>query len=71
MKEDKRTNKEVMHMMFAISAEAGKTYMKQLGYEYKPWIRVDKLGRNDLCSCGSELKVKKCCGVKPEYDIKN
>ena len=22
-----------------------------------------KAGRNELCSCGSELKVKRCCGV--------
>ena len=23
-------------------------------------------GRNDLCSCGSGRKFKKCCGMKPE-----
>ena len=22
-----------------------------------------KIGRNDPCSCGSELKFKKCCGI--------
>jgi preprotein translocase subunit SecA len=29
----------------------------------KPQIRQDKkVGRNDLCPCGSGLKFKKCCG---------
>ena len=23
-----------------------------------------KIGRNDLCSCGSQKKFKKCCGNK-------
>lgn len=35
--------------------------------EYKPeemWDRIDKkVGRNDLCPCGSGLKYKKCCGA--------
>lgn len=25
-------------------------------------IRVEKIGRNDPCPCGSVLKYKKCCG---------
>lgn len=25
-------------------------------------VTVDKIGRNDPCSCGSQLKYKKCCG---------
>lgn len=25
-------------------------------------IRVDKVGRNELCKCGSGMKFKKCCG---------
>ena len=25
-------------------------------------IKKDKMGRNDLCSCGSGKKYKKCCG---------
>lgn len=69
--ESTKTNYDIMQMMFSISSQAGKNYMKQLGHVYKPWFRVDKLGRNDVCSCGSGLKVKKCCGVTYEYDIKN
>jgi SEC-C motif-containing protein len=30
----------------------------------KPIIRVGaKIGRNDPCTCGSNKKYKKCCGV--------
>lgn len=28
-------------------------------------IRVNKIGRNDFCPCGSGLKFKKCCLNKP------
>lgn len=28
-----------------------------------PPVRVAKSGRNDLCSCGSGKKYKKCCGA--------
>jgi len=28
-----------------------------------PPLRVDKVGRNDPCSCGSGKKSKKCCGA--------
>ena len=28
----------------------------------------DKIGRNDLCSCGSGLKYKKCCGLNSTSD---
>lgn len=28
-------------------------------------IRVQKIGRNDACPCGSGLKYKKCCALKP------
>jgi hypothetical protein len=27
---------------------------------------VSKLGRNDLCHCGSSIKFKKCCLFKKE-----
>lgn len=30
--------------------------------EKKPEINKEKIGRNDLCSCGSGKKYKKCCG---------
>jgi hypothetical protein len=28
----------------------------------------DKKGRNDLCSCGSGKKYKKCCGFKAQTE---
>ncbi|MBR4875950.1 MAG: SEC-C domain-containing protein, partial [Clostridia bacterium] len=28
----------------------------------KPVTKTQKVGRNDLCPCGSGLKYKKCCG---------
>ena len=31
--------------------------------ENKPEINKDKVGRNDLCPCGSGKKYKKCCGA--------
>lgn len=27
----------------------------------EPYINPNKIGRNDLCSCGSGKKYKKCC----------
>lgn len=41
----------------------------------RPMVRKDsKPGRNDLCSCGSGLKYKKCCGapqqIVAEYDYR-
>lgn len=29
----------------------------------KPVVREEKIGRNDLCPCGSGKKYKKCCGA--------
>ena len=31
--------------------------------ERKPIVRKEKIGRNDLCPCGSGKKYKKCCGL--------
>jgi len=36
-----------------------------LFYQYNEWVQnYKKLGRNDICTCGSGKKYKKCCGVK-------
>ena len=32
--------------------------------EKKPVKKTDKVGRNDLCPCGSGKKYKKCCGAE-------
>lgn len=29
----------------------------------KPTIKTKKIGRNELCSCGSNKKFKKCCAI--------
>ena len=29
-----------------------------------PVVKEDKIGRNDLCPCGSGKKYKKCCGIE-------
>jgi preprotein translocase subunit SecA len=29
----------------------------------QPIVRNPKIGRNDLCPCGSGKKYKKCCGM--------
>ncbi len=34
------------------------------GEPSKPVHTGDQIGRNDLCTCGSGLKYKKCCGAK-------
>ena len=31
--------------------------------ERKPIVRKEKIGRNELCPCGSGKKYKKCCGL--------
>lgn len=30
-----------------------------------------KIGRNDLCSCGSGRKLKKCCGVQKQSRLQS
>ena len=30
--------------------------------EMKPIVNPPKIGRNELCPCGSGKKYKKCCG---------
>lgn len=53
-------------------------YKIKTGQDYHPWERTDnveagilglRLHRNDLCKCGSNLKVKKCCGIKAYYTV--
>lgn len=32
--------------------------------KYEPVVAAPKVGRNDLCPCGSGKKYKKCCGIQ-------
>ena len=34
-------------------------------YPRRQPVRVEKVGRNDPCPCGSGQKYKKCCALKP------
>ena len=31
---------------------------------------LEKLGRNDLCPCGSQRKFKKCCEARLNMELK-
>jgi preprotein translocase subunit SecA len=42
--------------------EEKKIIAKQENEQEKKPVRVSKIGRNDLCPCGSGKKYKKCCG---------
>lgn len=42
--------------------------MKNLG-DNAPVYR--KIGRNEKCTCGSNKKVKNCCGVQTRYYLQN
>lgn len=42
---------------------SSKKDLKRLVKEPKePYVRGEKIGRNDPCPCGSGKKYKKCCG---------
>lgn len=34
----------------------------------RPWVRDNKVRRNDLCPCGSGKKYKNCCMTTGEYE---
>lgn len=34
----------------------------------KPFVRKNKIGRNDLCPCGSGKKYKNCCLKTGKYE---
>lgn len=42
-------------------AERKDLYVKQK--RSTTFVREEKIGRNDICPCGSGLKYKKCCGA--------
>jgi len=40
-----------------------KSMRKAIGVKFPMYKKESpKIGRNDKCSCGSDLKYKKCCG---------
>lgn len=39
--------------------------------EYRINTKIKRVGRNELCSCGSGLKFKKCCERKYRYKYEN
>lgn len=41
-------------------------FLKGTGKPFK----AEKIGRNELCKCGSGKKSKRCCGSETEYRVK-
>ena len=52
---------EIMKKMIANINEASKAGSEKNAPQFKK--AGEKIGRNDLCPCGSGKKYKKCCGV--------
>ncbi|UNH37589.1 YchJ family protein [Moellerella wisconsensis] len=66
-------NSDLAYVEFSACFIDEKADHKQLIHEHSRFVRVGqqwlyidgvtpKVGRNDLCPCGSERKYKKCCG---------
>jgi SEC-C motif domain protein len=51
----------VLHEISEFNFEDGKWYYIN-GKQLKNFDSIEKIGRNDLCPCGSNKKYKKCCG---------
>ncbi len=56
--EESFVEERVLRGMMPNSAPAGNVVVDRL----TPYVRPDKVGRNDPCPCGSGKKYKKCCG---------
>lgn len=48
-----------------INNETATELLKQLSIKpNKPFVNLNKIGRNEKCPCGSDKKYKKCCETK-------
>ncbi|MEG2588042.1 MAG: YchJ family metal-binding protein, partial [Cetobacterium sp.] len=57
--------KEVVHHEKSLFVKKdGKWYYRQWLPLQETIVKENKVGRNDLCVCGSGKKYKKCCGKK-------
>lgn len=56
--EESYVEESVLRGMMPNSAPVGNVVVDRL----TPYVRPDKVGRNDPCPCGSGKKYKKCCG---------
>jgi len=56
--------KNVLHEISEFNLENGKWYYVNGTQPHKKFIAsaAEKIGRNDMCPCGSNKKYKKCCG---------
>lgn len=45
--------------------EKRKVWVVSPDYGYN--LQSKKIGRNELCPCGSGKKAKKCCGCETQY----
>ncbi len=57
--EQERLHHETGHFV-----KIGGRWLYADGYNGTRPVRVDKIGRNDPCPCGSGKKYKKCCALK-------
>ena len=53
---------DAMHS-YANLARSIQTALAKQDAPQTPYVREDKVGRNDPCPCGSGKKYKKCCGL--------
>ncbi len=58
-RQEEPKREQVAHETSAIGADDGSEIRQEP-------VRVEKVGRNDPCPCGSGLKYKKCCGKDAE-----
>ena len=57
VREDQMKRKQVMKAPTNIGGEKAKPVVRK---------KEEKIGRNDLCPCGSGKKYKKCCGANKQ-----
>jgi SEC-C motif-containing protein len=58
------SKKEVLHEISQFHFEDGKWYYVDGTHTRQEIVgsREEKIGRNEMCSCGNNKKYKKCCG---------
>lgn len=53
---------DVVHKKIPAIVVGTRVFENVNGYHKEIFIDSIKIGRNDLCTCGSNKKYKKCCG---------
>ena len=67
--EEQKQAKDNLNEAVGINQEQLKEAMARYKAAHTPFVRkTKKIGRNDLCPCGSGLKFKNCCLNSGKYD---